>query len=246
MSVTVSFADPSADVQSAVYTAAANYSIDPSWLFAIGNIESGLNGTNPGVSSAGAIGTFQILPSTATALGYSLDPNSSNYVGTLQNNANAAAKLISQMEAGGVSDVSTLLANYNEGAGNIAKYGIVASTQQYVQNGLAGIDHYGTNTPTTGSGGQTGTNVSKSLNPLDPGYWTSSGGPLTLGSNNQATTGTTNPIEAWIGQLVQNIEVNFLLGGIALALVAGGFALLAADNKQVQQAVKTAGKVAAA
>jgi hypothetical protein len=241
------FANPSTDVQNAVYTAAANYGIDPSWLFAIGNNETGLNGVNPATGGAGEIGTFQILPSTATGLGYSLDPSSPNYVGTLQNNANAAAANIAQIQAGGGTDISNILAQYNEGAGNIQKYGIVASTQEYIQNALAGIQNYSQNPPTIGgSSSSGGTNISKSLNPFDPGYWTSSGGPLTLGSNNQATTGSTNPVEQWIGQLVSNIETNILLGGLALALVAGGFALLAADNKQVQQAVKTAGKVAAA
>lgn len=242
------FASASQSVQNAVYAAAAKFGVDPAYLFAIGNNESGLNGTNPAVGGQGEIGTFQILPSTATSLGYSTDPNSPNYVGTLQNNADAAAKLLSQLEETS-SDPSTIFANYNEGSGNIAKYGIVQSTQQYVTDALAGVTHYAGGSPTaTGlenGGTATGASWQDQLQQFITGPGSNSGSGQPTGSAKELQKQTVQKEQPWfdfISNAITGIETNLLLGGLALALVAGGFTLLAVDNKNVRSAATTAVK----
>lgn len=142
----MAYASPSTDVANAVYNAAQKFGIDPSWLFAIGNNESGLN-ANASVGGQGEIGTFQILPSTAVGLGYSLDPNATNYIGTLQNNADASAKYLSQLVSKFGSDPTQVFAAYNEGPTGLMHNGITGTVATYVQNALAGIQHYANNTP---------------------------------------------------------------------------------------------------
>lgn len=244
----MAFASPSSDIVNAVTNAAATYGVDPALLYAIGNTESGLN-PNAAKGGAGEIGTFQILPSTAVGLGYSLDPSSSNYIGTLQNNANAAASYIANLEKTWGTNLTNVIAAYNEGSGALTAHGIYKTTQAYVQNVLAAYNHYANNNVGSGttSVGVTGTGTVASntgvsgkvtpninvYNPSDPfGFYS--------GPTSQAAQNLSSITPNFITDTVKGITQNLLLSGLALALVAGGFTLLAAGNPQVRTAAKSA------
>jgi soluble lytic murein transglycosylase-like protein len=105
--------------------AGQKYGISPSLLAAVASQESGFNPS--AVSSAGAKGLMQFMPSTAAGLGVNpLDPASS---------IDGAARYLSSLTAQfGSTDLA--LAAYNSGAGTVRRYGGIppyAETQNYVR-----------------------------------------------------------------------------------------------------------------
>jgi soluble lytic murein transglycosylase-like protein len=109
-----------------LFTAAgAKYGVSPAVLAAMASQESGFNAS--AVSSAGAEGLMQFMPSTAAGLGVNpLDPASS---------VDGAARYLSGL-TGRFGSTSLALAAYNAGPGTVSRYGGIppyAETQNYVR-----------------------------------------------------------------------------------------------------------------
>ena len=118
-----------------LFTAAgAKYGVSPALLAGMAKVESGFDST--AVSSAGAQGLMQFMPSTASGLGVNaLDPASA---------IDGAAKYLSQLTSRfGSTDLA--LAAYNAGPSAVASYGGVppyAETQSYVRKVTAAAAAY--------------------------------------------------------------------------------------------------------
>lgn len=121
-----------ATVQDQIISSANSYGIDPNLALAVAKQESGFN--QNAVSSAGAIGVFQLMPATAAGLG--VNPND------LSSNIDGGVKYLSQLLGQYNGDTSLALAAYNAGPGNVAKYGGIppfAETQNYVATILGNV-----------------------------------------------------------------------------------------------------------
>ncbi len=126
------------DYLSAIVNAAAAHGVDPQIALNLANAESGVNQFRPDgspvTSSAGAIGIFQLLPSTAAGLGVDPYDPAQNIVGGVS----YLAQMYNQF--GNWQDA---LAAYNWGPGNV-KRAISSgapypqSVEKYVTSILAG------------------------------------------------------------------------------------------------------------
>jgi soluble lytic murein transglycosylase-like protein len=117
------------DYTTEINQAAAQYGLSPSLLAAVMQVESGGNPT--AVSPANAQGLMQLMPATAASLGVTntFDPTQ---------NINAGASYLAQLINQYGGDVSTALAAYNWGPGNVnSGVAIPSSVQSYVSNVLA-------------------------------------------------------------------------------------------------------------
>lgn len=106
--------------------AADKYGIDEKLLKAVAKAESNFNSSV--VSSAGAIGVMQLMPSTASSLGVT-NPYDA------EDNIMGGAKYLSRLLEKYDGNVSLALAAYNAGSGNVEKYGGIPpfkETQNYV------------------------------------------------------------------------------------------------------------------
>lgn len=106
------------------------YGVPENLLKAVAKAES--NFDKDAVSSCGAMGIMQLMPSTASSLGVqdAFDP---------EQNIMGGAKLLSQLLSQYGGDTKLALAAYNAGGGNVDKYGGVppfAETQNYVNRVL--------------------------------------------------------------------------------------------------------------
>ena len=132
------------DLNAIFKEAAETYGVSEELLKAIGYHESGFN--NESTSSSGAMGIMQLMPQTAQGLGVNdaYDP---------YENIMGAAKLLNGLSNLYNGDVSLMLAGYNAGAGNVAKYGGIppfAETQRYVAKVMETLNSGGvTNMPDT-------------------------------------------------------------------------------------------------
>ena len=107
--------------------AAEKYNVDVNLLKAIAKAESNFNPN--AVSSAGALGIMQLMPSTASSLGIS---NAYNAKANIMGGAQVIAANLKKYNG----DVSLALAAYNAGSGNVDKYGGIPpfkETQNYVK-----------------------------------------------------------------------------------------------------------------
>lgn len=100
-------------IQDQITSTAQAYGVDPNLALEVARRESGFN--QSAISSAGAIGVFQLMPATAAALG--VNPYD------LNGNIKGGILYISQMLAQFGGDISKALAAYNWGPGNVAAYG---------------------------------------------------------------------------------------------------------------------------
>lgn len=114
------------DLDDIFHEAAETYGISYDLLKAVAYAESGYNAN--ATSYCGAQGIMQLMPSTAQSLGVTdaYDP---------YQNIMGGAKLLSQLSNLYDGDTSLILAAYNAGSGNVAKYGGIPpfkETQNYV------------------------------------------------------------------------------------------------------------------
>jgi len=117
---------------SQVVATANKYGIPPALALAVMQKES--SGNPNAVSSAGAQGLFQLMPSTGASLGVTnpFDPSQ---------NIDAGERYLSQLYTQ-YGDWNTALVAYNEGPGNLANKGVFSSSADYASSILAaaGID----------------------------------------------------------------------------------------------------------
>lgn len=119
------------DLYSIFEEAASTYGVSVNLLTSIARAESGFNAN--AVSSAGAVGIMQLMPSTAASLGVT---NSYD----VRENIMGGAKLIAQLLSKYNGNTSLALAAYNAGSSNVDKYGGIppfTETQNYVQKVLS-------------------------------------------------------------------------------------------------------------
>lgn len=109
--------------------AADTYQISVDLLKAVAKQESGFQ--TGIVSSAGAIGVMQLMPSTASALGIS-NPYDA------RENIMGGAKLLSQLSSRYNNNLDLMLAAYNAGTGSVDQYGGVPPYQE-TQNFISKI-----------------------------------------------------------------------------------------------------------
>jgi soluble lytic murein transglycosylase-like protein len=144
--------------------------VDPALALEVAIAESNLNPN--AVSPAGAIGVFQLMPATATALG--VDPRN-----VTQNIQGGIAYLKQMLDQFG-GDVSAALAAYNWGPGNVAS-AIASYASNWLQAAPAETQSY----------------VSKILNAL--GQYTVSIQPSQIIQSAAQAVGVTDPAVAAIG-----------------------------------------------
>ena len=157
-----------ADLEDIFSRAAQKYQVPENLLKAVAKVES--NFQADAVSSAGATGIMQLMPSTAKGLGMtdSTDP---------EQNIMGGAKMLSQLLSQYDGDIKLTLAAYNAGAGNVAKYGGVppfAETQAYVKKVMQYLDEdiaipQTTASSSESSGVSSGTDLSGLLGTLAAG-----------------------------------------------------------------------------
>jgi membrane-bound lytic murein transglycosylase B len=109
-------------VQDQIIAIAEQYGVDPNLALALATVESGLN--QSAVSSAGAIGIFQLIPGTAESLG--VDPTDPNQ--NIQGGVEYLAQLLAQF--GG--DPYQAVAAYDDGPTKVAAAIATYGTTDYV------------------------------------------------------------------------------------------------------------------
>lgn len=203
-----------------INAAASQYGIDPALLAAVLNQESGFNPY--AVSSAGAEGIAQFMPSTAAGMGVNPFDTSSSIYGAAQ----YLSKLIDKF-----GSVPLGVAAYNAGPGAVQKAGGIPSipeTQRYVQSVLSTAQTYGaTPTWTSSSTSSSSSGAQASSSSGTPGQPAGSGGfwgPL---------------LDA-----IRSFSIGFAVVTIAVALIAGGFVWMAAQNPDLREVGKAAVHVA--
>jgi hypothetical protein len=131
-----SFSRPAFDRE--IRTVAASYKIDPLFLHALVDAESGYRPTAR--SRVGALGLMQIMPATGAGLGVNttalLNPST---------NLDAGARHLKQLQKRYGQNFDLILSAYNAGAGAVQRYGNrippYAETQAYV---VKVMNRYGT------------------------------------------------------------------------------------------------------
>ena len=127
----------SGELDSIFEEAANTYGVSSTILKSIAKAESGFNPS--AVSSTGAVGIMQLMPSTAAALGVSNSYDA-------RENIMGGAKYISQLLSNYQGNISLALAAYNAGSANVDKYGGIppfTETQNYVQKVLSYMEEFG-------------------------------------------------------------------------------------------------------
>jgi soluble lytic murein transglycosylase-like protein len=111
------------DYTASIVAAANKYGVDPNLALAVAQTESSLNPS--AVSSVGAVGLFQLMPSSFP--GVNIEDTHTN----IDTGVGYLAHLLNQYNG----NTSLALAAYNAGPGNVSKYGGIppfTETQNYV------------------------------------------------------------------------------------------------------------------
>lgn len=127
------FSSDAAALEAYFQNAANTYGISVDLLKAVAKQES--NYSTDIVSSSGAIGVMQLMPSTAAYLGVT-NPYDA------EQNIMGGAKLLAELSDRYDGDISLALAAYNAGAGAVDSYGGIppySETQNYVSKILASL-----------------------------------------------------------------------------------------------------------
>lgn len=131
----VSFtASSSADVPTLLTRYAQAYGLDPVLVQALAWQESGWR--QGVVSSAGAVGVMQILPSTADWLATDVVGRPLDVSGNVNDNIEAGVAFLRYL-IDNTGSVQLGVAAYYQGPGSLATIGMLAETQQYVSNIMA-------------------------------------------------------------------------------------------------------------
>ena len=136
-------AQPTSEVvsPSEVGSIAAGEGVSPSLAEAIGYQESGFN--NRMVSSTGAVGVMQIMPSTWSWIGRNLagpPPLSST---SAADNIRAGSLLLHTLLSDTGGDAAMAVAGYYQGLSSVRAHGLFPDTQAYVNNVLALRQRFG-------------------------------------------------------------------------------------------------------
>jgi hypothetical protein len=128
--------DDETDLDAIFATASSNTGVDVNLLKAVAQAESGFD--TEAVSSCGAMGIMQLMPSTCSSYGVS-DPFDA------AQNVNAGAEVLSDMLERYGWNLTLSLAAYNAGSGNVDKYGGVppfAETTAFIDKVMNLYDSY--------------------------------------------------------------------------------------------------------
>lgn len=131
------------NIQQDIIDTANEYGVDPNLALAVASQESGYN--QGAISDAGAIGVFQLMPTTAAGLGVNPYDTSQNIQGGI--------KYLAQLQDQYGGNTALTLAAYNAGPGAVAKYGGIppyAQTQNYVDSIMSKL---GISTDSSGNSG---------------------------------------------------------------------------------------------
>jgi soluble lytic murein transglycosylase-like protein len=125
--------------QSLIVNWSRTYGISPSLALAIGYQESGFNQSV--TSRTGAIGIMQVEPYTGVIISRLLGRPVNLY--NFQDNVHGGVFWLSHLLVFYGWDVALAVAAYYEGTRSLARYGVFADTQQYVNNVLALQSRFG-------------------------------------------------------------------------------------------------------
>jgi len=133
-----------AQIKEYIVKCAVEMGVEPEIVLAIAKKESGFSQKKR--SPMGAVGVFQLMPSTAKRMGY----NPYNY----RDNIKGGIAYYKRMKSMFKSDVLALAA-YNAGPGNVKKYGGVppfSETRKFVSSCMGDYNNYKKNPDATVSG----------------------------------------------------------------------------------------------
>ena len=123
-------------VSSAEITSVANaYGVPPALAAAVAWQESGWN--NAVVSNVGAVGVMQIVPTTWLWIDRYLTPSNPLGTASAAENVRAGVLLLHQLLQLTGGDEQLAVAGYFQGLSSVRRYGMFASTKQYVADVLA-------------------------------------------------------------------------------------------------------------
>ncbi|MDQ3432523.1 MAG: LysM peptidoglycan-binding domain-containing protein [Actinomycetota bacterium] len=118
-----------ADVEAIIERTAARYGFKPSFVKAVAHMESGWN--NRVVSSAGAVGIMQVLPSTGQFVGTYLVGRKLD-LSDPEDNVLAGVAFLSHLWKLTGGDVDRVLAGYYQGLRSVSQRGMYSDTKRYV------------------------------------------------------------------------------------------------------------------
>ncbi len=136
-------AEPTSQMVSSseVGSIAASEGVSPSLAEAVGYQESGFN--NREVSSTGAVGVMQIMPSTWSWIGQNLAGPPPLSPTSATDNIRAGSLLLHSLLSDTGGDTAMAVAGYYQGLQSVQQHGLFSDTQAYVNNVMALRQRFG-------------------------------------------------------------------------------------------------------